>query len=224
MAISTRLVTIPVDVSHSDDAAPSTTIYTPTLSAFISAANYKVLFDQYKVLKLTLHFAPNCVQVSQVNSKSSILAVCCPDYDDAGTIPDTLTGLGDLLMKPGCAIHQQSGAPWAFSIVPRVLRELVETAATGTETIPMPWISTSSDTTVLHGIKTWFGNPFTNVASVSGQLWLEIDVEFRGQHSANALMVARGLPASANLPPKDSKLASNDVVPLKEEFIFVRKA
>jgi hypothetical protein len=148
---------------------------------------YQALFDQYRVMSLTLHVVPTLDEVVSTTGQAHGIRhpyICiAPDWDDLTPVTADYEGFAEVAMKPGVMRRKLSGPEFTMTIVPRVVVEI--DTVTGTSVRPSTdiWFSTNSVDVPLRSFKYWFTCPHNAGGSTYAfNYWVEAVVEFRGQH------------------------------------------
>jgi len=198
-------------------------VYLPMLEDFYQYADYTALFDQYRVLKITYHILPSisafAVNPDIANGWNCLVArplcVLAPDYDDGNACATTTAGFETLVMKPGHKVFSLVGDEQVYSMVPRVRFEVDTVTALSTVPANTEWISTNSTDLPFFGLKYWFRHyASTAAAGIVAQVWIIMDVEFRGQHAH--------LPGARQVPAVVAASTPN-LIAVPDGFVLVKK-
>jgi len=178
-AIKTRLISEPTAVTIASAAYAGYTT-SPTLASFLNQSNYTALFDQYRVLSLGIHFIfPNAIITA--SAITSWLAIA-PDFDAAAAPANTVAGAASVMQKPGSKVQIGQGIIH-HRIVPRIHVDVQADAAFTTDASTNHWITTLDNDVNLYGF-VYVLKSLAPTTDYIFQYYLDIEVEFRGQHSA----------------------------------------
>lgn len=220
-ALKTQMVSLKSDwKTLNGGVAYHSGTYAPMLEDFYQYADFQALFDQYRVMSLTIHVVPSFSQfvpdVGAVNGfacpVARPIAVIAPDYDDSTAPATNSTGFEELIMKPNHKIIDLAGPTVSYTWQPKWKAEI--DTVTGVSCLPTRarWMSTNSADVPMHGLKYWFNAaPSAAADAFVARVWITMDVEFRGQH--------------AHLPGFKPPIVPDVpvVVPKDVEYIMVRK-
>jgi hypothetical protein len=203
-AIKTKLFTEPTEETLAA-AAYKGYGFGPTLANFNNYGTFCGVFEQYRVLGLTIHFIfPN----TQISSSAIVsYMTIAPDFDETTAPASTVAGMLNVIMKAGHRQFHTNGIH-TFKIEPRMHIDVAADSAFTTDSMASHWITTIDTDVVMYGAKAVVKslNPTGNYLF---DYYYELDIEFRGQHAAVPGVAAA--PTPVQVLPEFDKVSSEEV-------------